>query len=315
MRRNKKNPESVDKDDVEVPESADAEEVDAQVSGDADVIEDLEPESAGETDAPEPEVADEADAPEPGDADENEDPEPEDADENESVPQPAKKDKLSLVDPKYKITWLLTLPAGILGAVIGFILISLFTYSTGKVFFPLFVIAPLLAFLFNSLFKGGRDIRSLIVIAAFSLVFAYSTELAGRAALFARENNISAIKIPSLVVEAFGRIEAFASSLSDNTYPIVFTALGIFLTWELLRAGRIAGAGSEIQDPELEENDADPDADSGNDEDPDEDVDSDADSGNSADSDDDADSGNDACLDGDAPDNDLDSDDDTDSDD
>ena len=308
MRKNKKNPGSVDTTEAEATESVDAEEVENQVSEDADVIEAPASEVAGEADSPESEGADEAECPEPEDADEaedlesedtdeSEDSESEDADETESMPRPAKKDKLSLVDHKYKITWLLSLPAGILGAVIGFILISLFTFYTGKVFFPLFVIAPLLAFLFNSLFKGGRDIRSLIVIAIFSLIFAYSAELAGRAALFARDSDMSAIKIPSLVMEAFGRIEAFTDSLSNNTYPLVFTALGIFLSWELLRVGRTVKIGSEIQDTESEESDTAPDDDVDQDDDVGQDngvdLDDGADLDDYVDQDDDANPGND----------------------
>ena len=164
-----------------------------------------------------------------------------------------------LIVPAYNRLLPISLLAGLIGAIIGPIPAVLFTYFTGSVFYPLFVIAPLLACLFNSLLKGGRDIRALISIAVFSLLCAYITAIACRAALYILTQDISIFQIPLLVALAFGRSGVLPDSASAYAYPLVFTALGIVVTWEVLRAGShgVQGAEDEAQEAEDGAQDAD----------------------------------------------------------
>jgi len=167
-----------------------------------------------------------------------------------------KKPKLKPIDPSYTRRLPFSILAGIAGAVLGLVLIAVFSYFTKTVFFPLFLIGPLLIYYFNILFRGGRDIRTLIIVIVFSLLFDYTTELAGRAALFAFENpNYNLFSIPRMVAEAFGLPEAFSKSATDNVFPLIFTALGVFLSWEMLRAGRLKECAADGEPVDEEDDD------------------------------------------------------------
>lgn len=169
-----------------------------------------------------------------------------------------KKSKLKLVDSSYTRKLPLSILAGIAGAVVSLVLLSMFSYYANTVFFPLFVIGPLLMYFFNTLFRGGRDIRTLIIFIVLSLLFDYTTELAGRAALFAfAYPDYNLFNIPRMVADAFGLPEAFSKSATDNVFPLIFTALGVLLSWELLRAGRIkeSAAFAEPDDGDDDEDD------------------------------------------------------------
>jgi len=157
--------------------------------------------------------------------------------------------KLSLIDPADGKRLPLSILAGIVGAGFGIVIIALLSYLIDSVFFPLFVIGPLLICFFNYVFNGARDIRAFIVIVVFSLLFLYTAELSGRAALYVRMfDGLSVFRIPALVAEAFGRFDAFSRSASANIFPLVFTVLGVFISWEILRAGRVKSSESGNED-------------------------------------------------------------------
>jgi len=164
--------------------------------------------------------------------------------EDESKDKPAAaaavKIKLSPIDSTDSKRLPLTIIACLLGAVIGAAPAALYTYFFESMFFPLFVIAPLLAYLLNRLLKGCRDCRAFAILTVFSLTSAYTTLIACRAAVFVLVNDMPIIDIPTLVGYAFGRAGAVSWSPSTIVYPLVFTVLGIFLAWELLRAERVA---------------------------------------------------------------------------
>jgi hypothetical protein len=141
----------------------------------------------------------------------------------------------ALLNPLFNKLLPLSMLAALIGLLLGPVPSVLYTYFTGTVFYPLFVIAPLLAYLFNSLLKGGRDIRALIVISVFSLVSTYITLIACRATLLILMQDMSILRVPQLVVSAFGRRGMIPSSASAHVYPLVFTALGVCVAWELLR--------------------------------------------------------------------------------
>ena len=173
------------------------------------------------------------------DADESEDSSESDVDvegTDSDGEKPKTKVSVPLINPAYNRQLPISLLAGLIGAILGPIPAVLLTYFTGAVFYPLFVVAPLLAYLFNKLLKGGRDIRALIAVGVFSLLSAYTTAVACRAALYVLSQKISVLEIPLLVALAFGRSGVIPDSASAYAYPLVFTALGLFVTWELLRA-------------------------------------------------------------------------------
>jgi hypothetical protein len=141
---------------------------------------------------------------------------------------------VKFLDPVYNGLLPISLLAALMGAVLGPVPVVLFAYLTDIVFYPLFVVAPLLAYLFNLLLKGGRDIRAMIAATVFSLACAYITALACRAALYASLHSMSILDIPLITGLAIGEPGVIPSSASAYAYPLVFTALGLAVMWELL---------------------------------------------------------------------------------
>ena len=167
------------------------------------------------------------------------------------------------VDPAYNGLLQFTLLAALLGLLLGPIPAIVSVLIGGSVFYPFFVVGPLLMYLFNKLLKGGRDIRSLIVIAVFSLAGAYLTALSCRAALYVTLRSLSVFRIPEFVAMAFGRPDALPPSASAYVYPLIFTALGVILAAELLRAasrgerkeesGELKAEDQEVEDQEVKD--------------------------------------------------------------
>jgi len=190
------------------------------------------------------------------------------------------KKALVLIDPVYKGLLPVSILAALIGALLGLIPAAVFAYLSGIVFYPLFVAAPLLAFLFNKLLKGGCDIRALIVIIIFSLASAYITALSCQAALYTSAHNMPIYQIPLLVTLALGEQGVLPASASAYIYPLVFTALGIFLTWELLYSEhkrRAAEPGDFDSDTDADSEDADSEDDDSKEADADLETDADAD--------------------------------------
>ena len=164
-------------------------------------------------------------------------------------------DKLSeqrpgLVNPEYTRKLPISLLSALAGAVAGTLIMVLFVLITGIKPYPLFAATPLLAYLFNRLLKGGRDIRTLIFFAVISLAAAYpaaraafehpmesvSPDIARPAALYVRLfPEVSAWKIPSLTMQSLRVSGIWPASASTHIYMLIFTALGLFLAWILMR--------------------------------------------------------------------------------
>ena len=160
--------------------------------------------------------------------------------ESEGEPPPAKKAGVKLIVPEHTRRLPLSVIAALLGVVLGSIPVVLLTYITNITFYPLFIIAPLLIHLLNSVFKGCRDIRAFVVNAVFSLAGMYTTAVACQAALYTSLLGISISWIPRLTAMAFGQPKVLPSSASAYMYLFIFTVLGICIAWELLRAGMAA---------------------------------------------------------------------------
>ena len=145
--------------------------------------------------------------------------------------------------PKVQANTLLpvTLLAALIGLLLGPILAVACVYITGRMFYPLFIAAPLLIYLFNLLLRGERGIRAIVVTVLFSLASAYLAALSQTAALYAILRNLAVLEIPSIIVLIFGRSDAILTtdtllaSASAYIYPLVFTALGVVIAAMLLK--------------------------------------------------------------------------------
>jgi len=140
-----------------------------------------------------------------------------------------------LIEPQYNRRLPFSLLAAFFGAFLGLFPATLLALSFEMAFYPLFVAAPLLAFLLNKLFDGGRDIRTFSIIALFSLASAYVTTLSCQVARIVSYFNVSILNIPAFTIEAFIEPELLPWSTSAYLYPFLFTALGLAVTWVLLR--------------------------------------------------------------------------------
>ena len=184
------------------------------------------------------------------------------------------------IDPAYNGLLPISLLAGLIGLILGQIPSVLFTsisdssivldnlYSTGiidltsNIFYPLFVVSPLIICFFNFLLKGGRDIRALIVTAAFSLASAYLTILLCQTVtLYSIQSLLGFNSTIFQVLETF--IESFVALAyspipipvvaSAYVYPLVFTALGVVVAALLYRSpARLRNAECGMQNVECE---------------------------------------------------------------
>jgi len=150
------------------------------------------------------------------------------------------KNDLILINPAYTRRLPLSLIAAVIGGFLGLIPVTLYAYLFDSMFYPFFLVAPLLIYLLNSLLKGGRDIRSLIIIAIFSLASAYVAAIACQAALFIALYNIPISELPSITYHALDSPSVIPASASVRTYPLIFTLLGVVVAWELLPGKRNA---------------------------------------------------------------------------
>jgi len=145
------------------------------------------------------------------------------------------KQRFRFIDPAYNKRVPHSILAALIGAFLGLFPATICAYLIKTAFYPLFLAAPLLALVFNRLFKGCRDTRTLIITAVFSLLSAYVTALACQIAIIVSYLGVTILQIPTLVVEALANPNILPMSTSAYVYPLVFTALGVAVIWELLQ--------------------------------------------------------------------------------
>ena len=165
--------------------------------------------------------------------------------------------RVPLINTAYDGLLPVSVLAALIGAILGFIPAAIFTYLTGTIFYPLFLAAPLLAYLFNSLLKGGRDIRALISVAVLSLASAYITALSCQAAIYAAANNLSLFRIPLITILSIGDSDVIPASASAYLYPLIFTLFGVAVVWELFRGMKRVDLEPEDVDDVDDADDAD----------------------------------------------------------
>jgi len=162
-------------------------------------------------------------------------------------------DSADLSVPAYKGSFPASLLAALVGALLGPIPALLGVFISHRVFYPLFIAAPLFIYLFGLLFKSRRDISTLIIAVVFSLVSAYLTVLSCQAALYVIAYSKPLSGILLLIIITFGELRILPSSLSANVYPLIFTALGVVATWQLVLAKKPAKAECGILYAEFED--------------------------------------------------------------
>jgi len=149
------------------------------------------------------------------------------------------------------------LPASLLAALIGLLLGPIPAVAgvlvANRIFYPLFAAAPLFMYLFNSLLRGGRDSRTLIVTIVFSILSAYLGAVMCQVAFFVAGDGVSIFRIPAITAMVFGVSGILPESASAYVFPLVFTALGVAVAAELNRgpAGP-RNAECRMQNAELE---------------------------------------------------------------
>jgi hypothetical protein len=150
-------------------------------------------------------------------------------------------DDVTSSSPVQKERLLFSLFAALVGAILGLIPATLSAYWFKATFYPLFVAAPLLIYLFNKLFRGSRDMRTFVITTGFSLASAYVTALACHVTVIVHQVllvlptfEMSISRIPGFTVDALVQPSILPESASAFVYPFVFTALGIIITLELL---------------------------------------------------------------------------------
>ena len=148
-----------------------------------------------------------------------------------------------LIDPAYNKLLPVSLLAALIGLLLGSVPAIAFVLIANKVFYPFFVATPLFIYLFNSLLKGGRDIRALITTIVFSLLSSYLSAVTCQVALFVSTSRDSIFQIPVIPALVFGRRGVLPASASAYAYPLVFTILGIVIAGLLLR-GKSAEFGN-----------------------------------------------------------------------
>jgi len=170
-------------------------------------------------------------------SEDEDDTEDEDAaeEEGETEIEAKAKDKILLIYPEYTKRLPFSLLAALIGAVVGIVPVVLCAYWFGTLFYPFYIAAPLLIYIPNTLFKGCRDIRALICNAVFSLASTYVGILSCRVALIMLYFEVPISRFPSFLIEAFGLPEILPETASAYVYPLLFTALGIAIIWELTR--------------------------------------------------------------------------------
>ena len=167
-----------------------------------------------------------------------------------------KKTGARLLDTAYNGLLPVSLLAALIGMILGPIPSVICILIVGKTFYPLFIAAPLLIYVFSALLKGGRDIRAIVITAVFSLAGAYLTAVSCEATYIAIEQRAFVLQIPLLIAMNLGSVDILPAFASAYIYPLIFTALGVVVAAQLLKGrAKPPEPESEIQNMEIEDED------------------------------------------------------------
>ena len=107
------------------------------------------------------------------------------------------------------------------------------------------------------LFRGKKKIRSLVLIIIFSVIGMYLSVLLYEAAIIATAYGMPFYTIPVVFILILGTAEIYPIIASDSLYAVIFVALGVFVSWEILRYRAKKEAGEELGEEAEKEIEAD----------------------------------------------------------
>lgn len=144
---------------------------------------------------------------------------------------------------------------GLIGMLAGTLPAAFWVLIFGTSFSPMYALLPLFIYWGIKLFKGSLDKRGFAVICILSVIGFYLTVLSCYAAQDVLRYKMLFTSLPMVTASLIGGSEAFAGPVVSSAYvfPILFTLLGISLTYELTRRKRPPVAGPDPE-PDIEAN-------------------------------------------------------------
>ena len=130
----------------------------------------------------------------------------------------------------------------VIGMLVGLIPVTAWTYVCKTDFFSLYALCPLAVYLFMRLFRADYDTSSITILVFFSAFGAYLALLSCQAAYHALTFKMSVLDIPLLTVLSLGKPGVIPPYASQIVFPLIFSALGIFISIALLS---LSNAGLE----------------------------------------------------------------------
>ncbi len=133
--------------------------------------------------------------------------------------------------------WPISIIGAFVGMLIGTLPASIWALIFGFSFTPLYLLVPLCIYFGIRLFRGVDGKRGLILIIIFSLIGLYLTALSCQATVDVVRFKMSILNLPLVTIAMIGKSGVLPSPAfsSANVFPVVFTAIGVMLTYEPLR--------------------------------------------------------------------------------
>ncbi len=128
---------------------------------------------------------------------------------------------------------------GLIGMLAGTLPAAVWVLLFGSSFPPLYALMPLLIWLAIKAFKGLTGRGGVITTAVFSLFGLYLTLLSCQAADHILRFRMSVFDLPLVTAAMIGRRGMLPGPVLSSAivYPVIFTALGLFLAYELFMHG------------------------------------------------------------------------------
>jgi hypothetical protein len=125
---------------------------------------------------------------------------------------------------------------GIVGMLIGTLPASVWVLLFGTSFSPMYVFLPLFIYLGIRVFRGCRDRRGFAVACILSVIGFFLTVLSCQAALDVLKFKMLFLNLPLVTVTMIGGGGSLSEPVFSSTYlfPVLFTALGVMLVYELM---------------------------------------------------------------------------------
>jgi hypothetical protein len=149
-------------------------------------------------------------------------------------------------------------PASIVGALVGMLVgtlpASLWALIFGFSFTPLYILVPLCVYAGIRILRGCDGRRGFILLVVFSLLGLYLTALSVLATADVLKYKMPVFNLPLVTITMIGQKGALPSPAfsAANVFPVVFTAIGAAVSYELLRRKTRADADDSVADESAE---------------------------------------------------------------